>query len=138
MRVVYIAGPFRGNSAWEIENNVRRAEETALTVWRMGAVALCPHANTRFFSGAAPDEVWLTGDLELLQRCDAVYLTLGWENSTGTFEEIIHACNLGIPVFEFEASVRLWLTYGIIDEIQSQIKAKAIQLSAARRAKAGP
>ena len=59
MKVVYIAGPFRGPNAWEIEQNIRRAESLALEVWRAGAAALCPYTNTRFFQGAAPDDVWL-------------------------------------------------------------------------------
>lgn len=68
MRVVYIAGPFRAENAWEIEQNIRRAEEAALELWRAGAAVLCPHTNTRYFQGAAPDHVWLEGDLELLRR----------------------------------------------------------------------
>ena len=51
MKLVYIAGPFRGSSAWDIEENIRVAERAALEVWKMGAAALCPHTNTRFFQG---------------------------------------------------------------------------------------
>lgn len=100
MRVVYIAGPFRGPNAWEIEQNIRRAEALALEVWRAGFAALCPHTNTRFFQGAAPDEVWLAGDLELLGRCDAVLLTLDWQRSSGARAEVDYAKTRGIPVFE--------------------------------------
>ena len=59
MKVVYVAGPFRGPNAWEIEENIRRAERLALEVWRLGCACLCPHTNTRFFQGAAPDAVWV-------------------------------------------------------------------------------
>lgn len=55
MKVIYIAGPFRGPDSWAIEQNVRAAEALALEVWRMGAVAYCPHAMTRFYQGAAPE-----------------------------------------------------------------------------------
>lgn len=99
MLVIYIAGPFRGNSAWDIEQNIRRAEELSLEVWKRGMVALCPHCNTRFFQGAAPDEVWLDGDLEMLRRCDAVLLAPGHERSEGTKAEIAYAKERGIPVF---------------------------------------
>lgn len=98
MKVVYIAGPFRGPNAWEIEQNIRRAEEQALLVWRLGAAALCPHTNTRFFQGAAPDDVWLNGDLELLARCDAVYAITGWLASSGARAEVEFAQEHGIPV----------------------------------------
>lgn len=99
MKVVYIAGPFRGPNSWEIEQNIRRAEALALEVWRAGFAAICPHANTRFYQGAAPDEVWLQGDLAILRRCDAVLLTEDWQRSAGAKAEKAHAEMLRIPVF---------------------------------------
>ena len=99
MHVVYIAGPFRGPAAWDIEQNIRRAEELALKVWQAGYVSLCPHANTRFFQGSAPDEVWLKGDLELLKRCDALLTVSGWQFSTGAREEVRFALESQIPVY---------------------------------------
>lgn len=101
IRLVYIAGPFRGSHAWEIECNIRRAETLALGVARMpGLFPVCPHTMGRYYSGAAPDEVWLEGDLELLRRCDAVLLVPGWERSSGTRAEVAEAHRLSIPVFE--------------------------------------
>jgi len=108
MKVVYIAGPFRAGSAWEIELNVRRAEEAALQIWRMGMATLCPHTNTRFFQGAAADEVWLKGDLEMLSRCDAVLLVEGWERSEGAKAEAARARELGIPVFDNVRDLEGW------------------------------
>lgn len=98
--VVYVAGPFRGPNAWEIEQNIRRAEELALEVWRLGCAAITPHCNTRFFHGSAPDEVWLEGDLEILRRCDAMILTKNWALSSGTCAEIQEAEQHGMPIFE--------------------------------------
>lgn len=109
MKVVYIAGPFRGPNAWEIEENIRRAERLALQVWRAGAVALCPHTNTRFFQGAADDSVWLAGDLEMLSRCDAVIFTPDWRESTGARAEHDYATGRGIPVFHSVYQLRMWL-----------------------------
>lgn len=86
--VVYIAGPFRGKSAWDVENNIRRAEELALECWRAGYAVICPHANTRFFDKAADDSVFLTGDLEIMDRCDVLLTTPDWERSAGALEEV--------------------------------------------------
>lgn len=97
--VVYIAGPFRGKSAWDIESNIRRAETIALAAWRAGAAVLCPHTNTRFFQDAAPDDVWLDGDLELLDRCDVVLLTPDWERSSGARAEVEFAIKNDKPIF---------------------------------------
>jgi hypothetical protein len=102
MRLLYVAGPFRGVSQWDQEQNTRRAEEVSLELWRMGAAVVCPHCNTRFFQGAAPDEVWLQGDLEILDRCDAVVLVPNWERSTGTKAEVAHADLHNIPVFQWD------------------------------------
>lgn len=107
--VVYVAGPFRAENAWDIEQNIRQAEELALAVWRMGAAAICPHTNTRFFQGAAPDCVWLDGDLEILRRCDALILTHGWERSQGARAEHDEAVRQGLPVFQTLQGLYFWL-----------------------------
>jgi hypothetical protein len=106
LKVVYIAGPFRSASkfipgeqdAFGVHSNVMQAMAAALQVWQAGAVALCPHANTFCFQGAAPDSVWLDGDIELLRRCDAVLMTPNWERSSGARKERDIAINEGIPV----------------------------------------
>lgn len=109
MRVIYVAGPFRGPDHWAIAENIRNAERLALKVWQTGAVALCPHANTAHFQGAAPDAVWLDGDLELLRRCDAMILTDNWERSSGARTEHEFARQLGLPVFYHIDDLRVWL-----------------------------
>jgi hypothetical protein len=109
MKVIYVAGPFRGVNTWAIEQNVRKAEEVAAKVWMWGAAALCPHTNTRYFHGLAADSIFIEGTLELLRRCDAVLLVEGWEKSSGTRGEIEEAERLGLPVFtSLEACVD-WL-----------------------------
>ncbi len=110
MKVIYIAGKFRAVTSWEVEQNVRWAETFALTIWKMGAAVICPHANTRFFQGAAPDEVWLNGDLEILKRCDAVFMVPGWQNSRGATAERQLALDRNIPVFTTPKEVKEWLT----------------------------
>ena len=97
--VVYVAGPFRANNAWEIEQNVRRAETLALDVWRRGFACICPHTNTRFYQGAHVDKAWLAGDLDILAGCDAILMLEDWKNSTGATEEHDFALNNDIPVF---------------------------------------
>ena len=109
MTLGYVAGPFRADNSWEIEQNIRRAEALALEVWRLGAACICPHANTRFFDGAAEDAVWLDGDIEMLSRCDFVLMTPDWETSRGAVAEQLHALNRGIRVFYELQSLKVWL-----------------------------
>ena len=110
MKVVYIAGPFRGATTWEIEQNIRRAEALALEVWQLGGLAvICPHTNTRFFHGAASDEIWLEGDLELVRRSDLMLTTVDWARSSGAVAEVELTQRLGIPVFHTIQAVTTWL-----------------------------
>ena len=109
MKVVYIAGPFRGKSSWDIEQNIRRAEELALEVWRAGAACICPHTNTRFFQNAAPDEVWLDGDIAIMLRCDALLLTDDWERSSGARAEVACAEQANLPFFKTLEQLKAWL-----------------------------
>lgn len=114
MNVVYIAGPYRASTPWEIEQNIRRAEEVALEVALSGAMPLCPHTMTRFYGGQATDEFWLAGTMELLRRSDAVMLVEGWQDSAGTLAEVDAADDLALPTFrpgEYGA-MREWIRHG--------------------------
>lgn len=110
MKVVYVAGPFRGPNAWEIEENIRRAERLALQVWRRGVACLCPHTNTRFYQGAADDSLWLEGDLAMLARCDAILMTPDWERSSGARNERDFAAQCGLPVLYDLDQLDAWLS----------------------------
>jgi hypothetical protein len=107
--VVYIAGPYRAPTPWQVLGNVRAAQEVALQVWKLGAVALCPHSNTGLFDGECVDEIWLEGDLELLRRSDALLLTEGWQASRGAQREYQLAVELGLPVFEVLGRLKRWV-----------------------------
>jgi nucleoside 2-deoxyribosyltransferase len=112
MKVVYCAGPFRGPNHFVIAENIRRAERVALAVWQLGAACLCPHTNTMHFQGAAPDAVWLEGDLEMLRRCDALITVDGWFQSEGARAEVDYASSHQIPVFHDIMTLAIWLRAG--------------------------
>jgi hypothetical protein len=99
MKLVYIAGPFRGPTPWDVEHNVRRAEAIGLEVARAGHMPVIPHANTRFFDGQLTGEFWLAGTLELMRRCDMVLMVSGWAQSPGSREERYEAIRLGKQVY---------------------------------------
>ena len=115
MIVVYIAGPYVGESAWAIEENVRRAEALALGVWRLGAVPICPHTSSRFFYGAIEEKTALDGDLELVSRCDALILVDDWRRSRGARSERAFAEELAIPIFETLDALHAWLNEKAIE-----------------------
>lgn len=113
MKLVYVAGPFRAKpdpgNQWVQWENIRRAAALALEVWKLGASCICPHLNTAYFEGAAPADVWLSGDLEQLRRCDAVLMTPDWELSTGARAEHDFARKHGVKVFYDLKSLAEWL-----------------------------
>lgn len=109
MKVIYVAGRFRGDTAWDIAENVRTAERLGLEVARLGAMPLIPHANTALFHGQLTCVFWLDGTLELLKRCDGVILCHNWRDSSGARAEVEEAYRLGIPVFDSLACLRAWM-----------------------------
>jgi hypothetical protein len=103
VKVAYIAGPYRAPTPHGIVENIRRAEEVALKYWRLGYAVICPHKNTSLLDGAAPDTVWLDGDIEILKRCDVLVAMIGWEKSKGAMAEVDFAHDNNIEIiFELE------------------------------------
>lgn len=109
MKVVYLAGPYRGETEYGVHQNIQRAEAVALEVWRLGAACLCPHKNTAYFGGFLPDEVWLEGARELLRRADAIFLMDNWEISAGAESERKLARDIGKPILFSLDELRTWL-----------------------------
>jgi len=97
--IIYIAGPFRGKTPWEVHRNVHAAEYAALEVARKGHIPLAPHCLYRNFDKALPDEFWLAATITLLERCDAIYMLPRWELSQGATAEHQRATDRGMRVF---------------------------------------
>ena len=98
IKVIYVAGAFRAKTQWGIMQNVRKAEDASLKLWKLGYAVICPHTMTQHFQNECPDEIWLDGCLELLRRCDAIYLVEGWQDSEGSLEECELAQELGLVI----------------------------------------
>lgn len=93
--VLYLAGPYRAKNGRTVRENIRNAERIAIKWWKAGFAVICPHLNTAFFDGEAPDEVWLDGDLEILKRCDTVLAMSTCRESDGATREICLAISMG-------------------------------------------
>ena len=104
MKTVYIAGKYRGANAWEIEQNIRAAEEAGLQIAQAGACPVIPHTMYRFFQGTLPDQFWLDATLELVKRCDGILMIPGWESSGGAVAELAAAQEAGLFVLLGEVS----------------------------------
>ena len=99
MKVIYIAGKYRGPNAWAVEQNIRADEDVAARVWAMGVGVRAQGDEARHMDGVASDEHFLAGTLELMRRCDAVVLVPNWRDSEGARAEVAEAERLGLPMF---------------------------------------
>lgn len=108
--MIYIAGPYSGDSQEEIDQNVAVASAWSQVFWKLGAAVICPHLNTQGFEKPGvmepgslewreDFEMFLTGDFEFISRCDAVFFIPGWERSKGAVAEFAFAKYQGIPCF---------------------------------------
>lgn len=115
MKTLYIAGPFRGPTAWDVRCNVHRAEQKAAELIGIAAefgqavAVLVPHSLGANFNGTMTNEYWLEATMEWLRRCDAVFMLDGWSRSQGATAERAEAMRLGKPVFFNPDDVVLWL-----------------------------
>lgn len=126
MKVVYIAGPIRRGDIWE---NEAQADDAMLALMRAGFCVINPMlscwagaARVRVASGHTADsaphplahggfrdlgaEPWLTMDLELVARSDALLRLPG--ESTGADGEVKHANKCKIPVMYSVTEVVEW------------------------------
>lgn len=109
LKLVYVAGPYRGTCTYDVELNIQAARALGAKVVHAGAYPVIPHSNTSHFDGLAPDKFWLEGTLELMRRCDAAIFTADWERSSGARAERAEAVRLGLPCFDGLAELRGWL-----------------------------
>ena len=99
IKLAYVAGPYRGRTHNDIAENITAARTVAVRLWGLGYAVICPHLNSAFMSGVAPEDVFLNGGLEMVRRSDLVVLVDGWAGSQGTAREIEEARAYGIPIF---------------------------------------
>jgi len=103
-KLIYTAGPYRSKDGIRgVVENIRAAESWMAMIWEAGASVICPHKNTALLDGISgmKAEDWLDGDFVQVERCDAVFLLPGWEDSEGTRQEIEVAKAAGVRIFDW-------------------------------------
>ena len=89
-KLLYVAGPYTCN----VEQNIKNAERVSIELIKSGFHVLTPHKNTsgyeQYEDGDAINyQTWINLDLDLLSRCDAIYVMSNSENSNGVKKEIV-------------------------------------------------
>ncbi len=99
MRVIYVAGKYRGQSENEVYENINHARAAARKLWLEGWCVITPHLNSAFMGGMSDADRFLQGGLELVRRSDAIYMLNNWAASEGARAELKEANRLGLPVY---------------------------------------
>lgn len=102
MQVTYLAGPYSNPDAFIQCRNIRHARDVAQHMWLEGKAVICPHMNTAWFEG--PRQIFINGDLEILSRCDEIFMLQGWASSDGAKGELDLARRMGLRI-EYEEDV---------------------------------
>lgn len=122
-KLLYVAGPY---SIGNIQENIRRAEIVSVNLIRSGFHVITPHKNTagyeKYEDGTLTYETWLKMDLDIISRCDAVYVMVNSENSQGVRKEIEFARVMGMPVIYEADHPATKFTYPDYLEIQKAVK----------------
>lgn len=116
MKVLYIAGKYSGpthdsRSYMDIERNILVAREYAIKAMQQGEiVALTPHLNSYHMEldFTVSQDYWYRADLELLKRCDGIFMLPNWKDSWGAKIEHEFAQANGIPIFYELEELKAW------------------------------
>ena len=96
MRVIYVSGAYRG----DVAANIEHARQAAIRLWQAGDYAvLTPHLNSAHMESLCDEGMFLAGDLELLARCDAIFMLNNYKSSLGGLKELALAKRLGLEIF---------------------------------------
>ena len=53
MKLIFVSGKYRSANEWELEQNIRVAEDAAVQLWKNGWAVFCPHKNALTLAGLA-------------------------------------------------------------------------------------
>ena len=124
-KMLYVAGKYSG----DIKKNISNAEEISINLIRNGFHVLTPHKNTSGYEKYEGDgisyETWICMDLDLLSRCDAIYVMKNSSNSKGVQQEIEFATENAIPIiYETDHPTSVFTLKIFKSIIQNEIRVK--------------
>ena len=108
-KIIYVSGSYSNPDKRVVEENIKRHRETAIRIWEIGYTAISPVLNTVHFEreGVRYNDI-IEGDLEILSRCDAIFMLRGWHHSKGAEIEYRYASEHNIPIFFNFDELRKW------------------------------
>lgn len=128
--VAYLSGPITPHEYGPSErwNNIMRARDYAIELWKVGFSVICPHLNTMFMDGQLEYGEFLDGDFAQILRSDLVIRMPGAQRSSGTAAEIEFAQRNNIPIqYTREAATHDWSVEASLQWDKWQIRQKGIR-----------
>ena len=102
--MVYVAGPYTGESEREVQTNIEVATRVAVEAIKRGWLTYTPHRESGFLDAykglTSAQDFWYEWTISAMLRCDAVVLCPGWQGSIGTTFERRVALEAGVPVYD--------------------------------------
>ena len=116
--IIFISGAYTGNTKEETAENIRIAKLYSCLLWGIGYTVICPHLNTAHFDTdcICGYKDYISGDLEMMKRCDVLFQLPNWDYSRGARIEFFIAERRGIPIFESIIRLEEWYAESIKDK----------------------
>jgi len=108
IKLIYVAAPYTSSDPNKKEMNIQTARFIGYNLAKAGLYPVMPTVNTTGFDLANSEHFWYESTLELMRRCDAVYVCDGSHDSKGVHGEVIEAEKLKIPVFHSIEQLIYW------------------------------
>jgi Domain of unknown function (DUF4406) len=115
LRIVYLAGRYNGNTLAEVAHNIDEARKVALELAKRRIPFLCTILQTAHFDSLLSERdpgygYWIQCSLEVVKRCDAIFLIPSWQQSNGARKEVESARAHGLPVFQDIEMLTDWVS----------------------------
>jgi len=100
IKMVYVACALTADTEFERNLNIQAARHVGYKLSKAGFYPVMPTVNTEGFENANTIDFWYEATLELLRRCDIVYVVNGSHDSTGVEDELAEARKIRIPFYD--------------------------------------
>ena len=105
MRLIYVAGKYTGKDWDQVQSHIDKAENASVQLFAKGWNVVTPHKNNAHYEvyedrfKTLDYRFWIKATLDLLSRCDAIFVLDNWYSSQGTIGEIKFALEHNIPIY---------------------------------------
>jgi len=82
-----------------LHRNIENARSAAIEGWKRGYYVFCPHLNSGHMGGVVDDSEFLKAGLDMVTKCQAMFMLPGWRLSEGSTKERELAKMLDLPIY---------------------------------------